>query len=222
MLGFEAVSKSYPGPDGAVPVLRDLSFVMHPGDLAVVQGPSGCGKSTLLFTAGAMMPPERGAVRFADQSVYGISRARRHRLRGTSVGFIFQRFHLIPYLNVEQNILWPLRWSANPVQAARRLPELARRLEIRHRLTHRPAQLSAGEQQRVAVARALLGRKALICADEPTGNLDEVNAAIVFDVLKDEAARGAIVLLVTHQHRLIGLGNTRIQWSHDGPVISRN
>lgn len=219
MLCFDAVCKTYAGPNGEVPVLRDLSFQMEPGDLAIVQGPSGCGKSTLLFTAGAMMPPEKGTVHLAGKDLYGRHRAQRHRIRGASVGFIFQRFHLIPYLDVRRNILWPLRWSAHPESAAGRFAELVRRLELGHRLEHRPAQLSAGEQQRVAVARALIGNKILICADEPTGNLDEDNAAIMMDILKAEASRGAMVLLVTHQRKLIDAGTLRIQWKNGLPEI---
>ncbi len=221
MLLFHDVSKSYPGPGGSLPVLRNISFQMDPGDLAVVQGPSGCGKSTLLFTAGSLMPPEGGSVQLAGVSIYQVTRARRHRIRGSCVGFVFQRFHLIPYLDVRENILWPLRWSAHPETSRRRFPELVRRLDIGHRLEHRPAQLSAGEQQRVAVARALIGGKSLICADEPTGNLDEENAGIVLDILKEEASRGVMVLLVTHQRRLIDMGTMRIQWQDGVPVIRK-
>jgi len=219
MLVFDHVAKSYPGPERRVEVLRDLSFTLDAGDLAIVQGPSGCGKSTLLFTAGAMLPPDRGRVQFGGNGVYGLPRYRRNRLRASSVGFIFQRFHLMPYLTVEENLLWPLRWCADSEQARRRLPELCRRLGLRHRLAHRPAQLSAGEQQRVAVVRALLGEKKLICADEPTGNLDEENADLVIGVLQEEAARGCMVLLVTHQHELAGLGNIHLAMGSDGRVV---
>ncbi len=219
MLSFYHVEKSYLGPEGRVEVLRDLSFSLDAGDLAVVQGPSGCGKSTLLFTAGAMLPPDRGTVTFGKDAVYGLPRFRRNRLRATSVGFIFQRFHLMPYLTVEENLLWPLRGCADGEKARQRLPELCHRLGLRHRLAHRPAQLSAGEQQRVAVARALLGEKMLICADEPTGNLDEENADLVIEVLHQEASRGCMILLVTHQHELAGLGNIHLAMGRDGQVV---
>ncbi len=206
MLTLEQVSTSYPSPQGRIPVLRNLDLRADPGDLVVVQGPSGSGKSTLLFTAAAMLPPDAGHVCCAGVSLYDLSRAARNRFRAASVGFIFQRFHLIPYLSVEDNLLWPLRWNPGARDHYRRVPELCRRLGLQHRLDHLPAQLSAGEQQRTAVARALLGDKRLICADEPTGNLDEENAALVIDVLKAEAARGCIVLLVTHQRELASLG----------------
>lgn len=214
MLIFENVNKSYVGPSGTVDVLKGFSCRFAPGDLAVLQGPSGCGKSTLLFIAGAMLRPNQGDVSLHGESLYRARASRRHALRGTSIGFIFQRFHLIPYLTVAENILWPLRWSAEPEAAASRLDALTHQLQIAHRLLHRPAQLSAGEQQRVAVARALIGRKQLICADEPTGNLDEDNAAIILDILKAEAQRGAIVLLITHQKAFADWGNRHLQW-HD-------
>lgn len=211
MLAFESVHKNYPGPGGPVKVLENIGFRLEAGDMAVVQGPSGCGKSTLLFTAGAMLAPDGGRVLLDGNSLYDASPARRNRLRGNSVGFIFQQFHLVPYLDVEENILCPLRWSSDPALSRKRLPALARRLGITHRLAHRPAQLSAGEKQRVAVARALVGGKRLVCADEPTGNLDEENAAVVLDVLREEVARGAIIVLATHQAGLDGRGNVHFR-----------
>ncbi len=219
MLSLQNIDKSYNGPEGEVAVLRDLNLKLESGDLAVVQGPSGCGKSTLLFTAGAMLPPERGKVFLMNDSVYDMPRPRRNGLRADTVGFIFQRFHLMPYLTVEENILWPLRWCSNGARLRRRLPELSQRLGIQHRFAHRPAQLSAGELQRVAVARALIGEKKLICADEPTGNLDEDNAGLVIDVLHEEADRGCMVLLVTHQHELAGLGNIHLAMGLDGKIV---
>jgi len=207
MLALQNISKAYRGPAGRVDVLRDFDLKLTSGDLAVIQGPSGCGKSTLLFTAGAMLPPDQGNVQLMHDSIYDMSRARRSHLRAQRIGFIFQRFHLIPYLNVEENILWPLHWSENEAGMEHRFIELSERLGIRHRFAHRPDQLSAGELQRVAVARALMGDKQLICADEPTGNLDEDNAALVIDVLREEAERGCMVLLVTHQRVLAHLGN---------------
>ncbi len=215
MLALRNINKAYQGPLGRVEVLRDFELTLKPGDLAVIQGASGCGKSTLLFTAGAMLPPDRGSVMLMEDSIYAMSRARRCRLRAEAVGFIFQRFHLIPYLTVAQNILWPLRWRALGTEAGQRLAAVSDRLGIRHRFEHRPDQLSAGELQRVAVARALMGDKKLICADEPTGNLDEANAAIVIDVLREEAERGCMVLLVTHQRELASLGNVYLDLGTD-------
>lgn len=221
MLVFDAVSKSYPGPEGPVPVFDCLSFTLCSGDLAVIRGPSGCGKSTLLFTAGAMLKPDRGTVRLGDHPLYQLGPSRRNAIRGTAVGFVFQRFHLVPYMSVAENILWPLRWSKAPGHCLEQLEELAERLRIQRRLRHLPSQLSAGEQQRVAVARALIGGKQLICADEPTGNLDQANSAVVMETLREEAARGRIVLLATHHSPDPGFGNVSLDWRGEGPELSR-
>ena len=198
MLLFENIQKTFPGPEGPVEVLKDVNFTVHCGKMTVIQGPSGSGKSTLLFTAGAMLPPDSGSILFDGQSIYDLSISKRNRFRGTSVGFVFQRFHLIPYLNVEENLLWALRRSKDLKTEMKRLPGLASDLGIQHRLKHRPAQLSAGEQQRVAVARALIGNKKLICADEPAGNLDKENAEIVIRHLRIFAENGGAVLMATH------------------------
>ena len=213
MLQLENIHKSFLGPTGAVPVLAGLSLAVQPGQLAVIEGPSGCGKSTLLFIAGAMSPPDKGTVQFDDVDPYALTPAARNRFRANRVGFVFQRFHLIPYLDVEANLRWPLRWCADPGKHIPRILELGERLGIRHRFAHRPAQLSAGEQQRVAIARALLGDKPLICADEPTGNLDDESAALVKDTLVQETRRGRIVLLVTHHKEWAAYSQVRVRLS---------
>ena len=222
MLAFEQVRKVYDGSGGRTEVLRGLDFRLSPGETAVIRGPSGCGKSTLLFTAGAMLPPDSGRVRLGDESLYEISGTRRNRLRASSVGFVFQRFHLVPYLTVAENILWPLRWQSDTGEPGQRFADLVRKLRLESRLNERPGHLSAGEQQRVALARALIGGKRLICADEPTGNLDEENAAIVLDMLKEEAGRGAMVLLVTHHATPPGYGDIECVWpDSDSPRVIR-
>ncbi len=129
-------------------------------------------------------------------------------------------FHLIPYLDVEANLRWPLRWCADPGKHIPRIAELGERLGIRHRFAHRPAQLSAGEQQRVAIARALLGDKPLICADEPTGNLDDESAALVKDTLVQETQQGRMVLLVTHHKEWAAHSQVRLHLPHPGTVKS--
>ena len=214
MICFDDVSKRYYGPGGRVDVIANLSFKVSAGEMAVICGPSGCGKSTLLFMAGAMLAPTEGSVTCEQHDIYSRTSGWRNRFRRTSVGFIFQRFHLIPYLNAEQNILWSLRWSADSAKSARRLPELARTLGIAHILAHYPHQLSAGEQQRVAAARAILGEKKIICADEPTGNLDEQNASLVMEAIRNEAQRGSTVLLATHDSDMFDMGHTRIDLRH--------
>lgn len=216
MLSVDAVHKAYDGPAGRAEVLRGIDLRLEPGELAVIRGPSGCGKSTLLFTAGAMLPPDTGRVTLNGKDLYALSRGRRHALRAAAVGFVFQRFHLMPYLTVAENILWPLRWHPDPAPGERRLPELVDRLGLGPRLQHRPAQLSAGEQQRVAIARALAGNKRLVCADEPTGNLDEGNAAVILDMFKEEAERGVMILLVTHHEVPAGYASLELRMNPEG------
>ena len=164
-----------------------------------VQGPSGCGKTTLLLAAGALLRPTRGRVLVNGEDPYALSSGQRARFRAVNVGFVFQQFHLVPYLDVLDNTLVPtLALGANGGARARAL-ELAARFGLTERLHHLPAALSTGERQRVALARALLNKPKLLLADEPTGNLDAENGQIVLRCLAEFARDGGAVLLVTHE-----------------------
>jgi putative ABC transport system ATP-binding protein len=210
MLQIQNVTKKYSARRSEVTAVEQLSIHLQPGDLAVVHGHSGSGKSTLLFMAGGMLPPDSGSVTFQNQQIYQWPTYRRNRFRNHSIGFIFQRFHLIPYLSVRENIRLPLHLQPNATSRAaetKLIESIACRLQIDQRLNHLPAALSVGEQQRVAVARSIIGKKQLILADEPTGNLDTENAEIVAKVLKEESSRGRIVMVVTHDPSLLTLGN---------------
>ena len=209
MLKIEQVSKSYRKRNAAVTAAEDISLTLQSGDFAVIHGPSGSGKSTLLLMAGGMLEPDAGKVFFDENDVYHWPSRQRNRYRKQAVGFIFQRFHLLPYLTVRENIRMPLALQG----AAREkglIEAVAERLGLAHRLQHRATELSVGEQQRVAVARALVGDKRLILADEPTGNLDEENVRSVAQVLRQESENGRIVVLVTHNPALRDLGNRRL------------
>lgn len=211
MLQLKNASKTYRSRGQTIHALTDLSLKLDPGDFAVVHGPSGSGKSTLLFLAGGMLPPDSGDVTFDGDRIYKWSPHRRNKFRNQSVGFIFQRFHLVPYLSVSDNIRLPLALKRGKRPSKDAVKAIAERLQIGHRLQHRPSELSVGEQQRAAIARAIIGDKRLILADEPTGNLDTDNAAIVTDVLKQESAEGRIVMMVTHNPDLMGIGNKTIK-----------
>jgi putative ABC transport system ATP-binding protein len=206
MLKIEHVSKTYRKGAAAVTAAEDISLALEPGDFAVVHGPSGSGKSTLLLIAGGMLEPDSGKVLFEESDIYGWSPRKRNRYRNQAVGFIFQRFHLLPYLSVADNIRIPLALQGRGREHGP-IREVAERLGLAHRLQHRPSELSVGEQQRVALARAIVGDKRVILADEPTGNLDEENVKIVGAVLKQESQAGRIVALVTHNRLLKALGN---------------
>src|SRR5437764_5922627 len=196
MLEIRELSKTYRGPAGPVRVLQGLSLDVAAGEFVAVQGRSGCGKTTLLLAAGGLLRPGAGQVRVAGQELYALSEEARARFRAAHVGFVFQQFHLVPYLSILDNVLAPSLALAVP-DAEKRAHELIARLGLSHRARHVPAELSTGERQRTALARALLNRPKLHLADEPTGNLDRENAAVVLGHLAEFAGSGGAVLLVT-------------------------
>jgi putative ABC transport system ATP-binding protein len=198
MIQLEQVSKVYQTNDGPVHALSDVSLSVEQGEFVAVQGPSGCGKSTLLTIVGGLGTPTSGRVTVGGQDVVAMSPAARARFRAERIGFVFQMFHLLPYLTVLENVLV----AALPGQeaAARgRAGQLLEKFQLGRRLRHHPGQLSTGECQRVAIARALVNRPQLVLADEPTGNLDAQNSTSVLDLLSGFRAGGGTILLVTHQ-----------------------
>ena len=165
-----------------------------------MRGPSGCGKTTLLLIAGGLLSPDSGQIGLNSQDPYELGPEMRNKLRAQTIGFVFQQFHLIPYLTVRQNIqVASLAVPAN--EAAERTQELISHFGLDDRAGHVPAQLSTGERQRTALARALLNRPKVILADEPTGNLDKDNARTVLGYLSQYVSDGGCVLLVTHDDR---------------------
>jgi ABC-type lipoprotein export system ATPase subunit len=197
LIELEAVTKHFAGPSGPVVALDAVSFALAPGDFVGVCGPSGCGKSTLLLLAGTLLRPTAGRVLLAGCDVYAAAPAARRRLRATTVGFVFQQFHVLPYLTVLENVLAPSVALPSP-DARQRAAELVAQFGLTERRDHLPAQLSTGEKQRTALARALLNRPRLLLADEPTGNLDPENGRLVLDALAAFATAGGAVLMVTH------------------------
>ncbi len=177
--------------------LNRVTLEIGAGEFVVVRGPSGSGKTTLLLSVGGMQRPSAGSVTLAGENLYAMSSSERARVRATRVGFVFQMFHLVPYLSLLDNVLlaapaWP------SAEARTRANELLEQFGLAKRATHRPDELSAGERQRLAVARALLNRPDVLLADEPTGNLDPENAAGVIGHLADFHKAGGTVVLVTH------------------------
>lgn len=193
----DAVSKRYGSGSAATLAVRDASLQLGPGEFLALMGRSGCGKTTLLNLLGAMDLPTSGHVWLAGQDTSALSDNALTALRRRTVGFVFQAFHLLPTLTVAENIAIPLRLAGQP--AGSRVHELAERLGIASRLDAYPHQLSGGEAQRAALARALIHRPALIIADEPTGNLDTQAAATVMDLLSRlSREQGAAVIMATH------------------------
>ena len=194
-LQIESLSKSYSGPKGRIDVVNEVSLTINAGEFVAVQGPSGCGKTTLLLAAGALLQPTRGRVLLNGQDPYELSSGQRAQFRALNIGFVFQQFHLVPYLDVLDNILAStLALKRNGNEHGRAL-ELVEQFGLTNRLRHIPAALSTGERQRVALARALLNNPKLLLADEPTGNLDEENGQVVMRCLAEFARAGAAVLL---------------------------
>ena len=198
LLLIEFLSKSYRGPTGTIRAVDGASLTVRAGEFVAVQGPSGCGKTTLLLAAGALLQPTCGRVLLDGQDPYVMSSGQRARFRATAIGFVFQQFHLVPYLDVLDNILAPTLAIRGARGARARAVGLAEQFGLADRLRHTPAGLSTGERQRVALARSLLNQPKLLLADEPTGNLDEQNGRIVLNCLAEFAQAGGGVLLVTH------------------------
>jgi len=192
------LTKSYRGADGDIPVLTDVSLSFETGKMHAVVGPSGCGKSTLLMLCGGLIRPDTGSIWVGEENLSTMPARTRERAQAELVGFVFQQFHLIPYLDVEENIM--VSCLARPVSEARpRCQELIERLGLGHRRGHIPAKLSSGEQQRVALGRALMNRPKVLIADEPTGNLDGGNTDHLLGLMREFADDGGLVLLATHE-----------------------
>jgi putative ABC transport system ATP-binding protein len=197
----ENLTKSFRGPTGKVQALLGVSFSVVAGELAVVQGPSGCGKTTLLLVLGGLLQPDSGRVCIDGQEVQSLFPEQRAQFRSANIGFVFQQFHLVPYLSVRENVLTP---ALGRVSAAlrERAGELITRFGLQERARHLPSELSTGERQRTALARALLNQPKVLLADEPTGNLDPENAETVWKCLQRFADEGGTVLVVTHDNAL--------------------
>jgi putative ABC transport system ATP-binding protein len=203
LLEVENLSKSYPGPEGPVPVLRGVDLQLRAGETLALRGESGSGKSTLLHLAGGLDRADGGRITIDGRQVTGLDDAGRAALRRGTVGIVFQQFNLIPSLTVGANIAFQARLAGrHDVAGAARLAEA---LGLTAQLRKYPEQLSGGQQQRVAIARTLAARPALVLADEPTGNLDEATAKVVLDqMLALVAETGAALMMVTHSPDLAG------------------
>ncbi len=224
----EGLHKRFVTAEGDVHAVNEVSFELQAGDFVALHGPSGCGKSTLLLMTGALLSPDEGLIEIAGKNPYHLNAEGRASFRAAHVGFVFQQFHLIPYLDVLDNVLvGDLVGQSGAGGATReRAHELLEKFNIGHRLHHVPSKLSIGEQQRVALARALLYEPDLILADEPTGNLDPENSEIILQHLANFADEGGAVIMVTHDDRAraaakssLHLDGGRLQVSDSGKQI---
>lgn len=204
MLNVENLTKSYPTPAEPLEVLKGISLSLQPGDSLAIVGPSGAGKSTLLQILGTLDAPTSGSVRLGETDPFALGSSELAAFRNREIGFIFQDHHLLPQLTVLENVLVPsLAASYHGTSALDRAQNLLERVGLKDRQTHRPAELSGGERERVAVARALLNEPKLILADEPTGNLDRQTAQAITDLLlRLQQESEAILITVTHSPKL--------------------
>lgn len=211
MLVLKDICKRYHQEEGPeIKVLQDTTFSLSAGDFVSIQGPSGCGKSTLLLVCAGLLSPDSGQVFLADTDVYSQSPNVRAQLRAQHMGFVFQQFHLIPYLNLRDNVR-SAALACGQKNADTRADMLMERFGLKDRANHKISALSIGERQRTALARALVCDPKLILADEPTGNLDPENSDEVLDALAEFAKAGGAVLLVTHDPTINRFSNRHVR-----------
>jgi len=207
----KSVSRVFPMPAGPVTALSGVSLRVERADYVAITGPSGCGKSTLLHLIGCVDSPSSGAILFEDRDVAALPERERSRIRLTRIGFVFQRFFLLPMLTAAENIELPQAEAGVAAPERRqRTRELLEYVGLADRAGHLPSQLSGGEMQRVAIARALANRPALLVADEPTGELDEETGNHVAGVIDRVHADGTAILVVTHNNALAARASRRL------------
>jgi putative ABC transport system ATP-binding protein len=212
------VVKEYPG-DPPVVALAGVSLRVDQGELVAIVGPSGSGKSTLLHVMGTLERPTRGVVRVAGADTSTMSDKQLSGLRARCLGFVFQQFFLLDGLKVLDNVADGLLYRGGRLADRRRLArEAIKRVGLAHRIGHRPNQLSGGEQQRAAIARALAGRPSLVMADEPTGNLDTATGASILELLRELHQEGTTIVVITHDLDVAAAMERRIE-IRDGQII---
>jgi len=219
LLELEQVSRVY-GDEVPVYALRDVSLRIHAGDFVSIVGPSGSGKSTMLGLLGLLDLPTSGNVRVAGTDATTLDDATRSKLRGESIGFVFQQFHLIPHLTALGNVETALLYrDIKPRERRERSYQALADLGLSARADHRPVQLSGGEQQRVALARAIVTEPLMVLADEPTGALDTANAAHVLEVFQELRSPERAVVLVTHDPTVANTAHRKVSM-RDGEIVS--
>jgi putative ABC transport system ATP-binding protein len=214
------LGKTYRSGKLEVPALRDVTFAVEPGEFVSIVGPSGSGKSTLFYVLGGLTSPTTGTLTIRGHDFSRLSDSERTRLRRAHIGFVFQRFNLLPTISAEDNIelAHEIADTRKPLDRVL-LDHLAELLKIKGRLQHRPNELSGGEQQRVALARALITKPAIVLADEPTGNLDTQNSDAVLEMLRTSSRElGQTVLMITHNPEAATIAD-RILHMRDGQIV---
>jgi putative ABC transport system ATP-binding protein len=221
VLDLVNVSKSFGEGSAAVKALAQATLSVAPGTMVAVMGPSGSGKSTLLTLAGGLEDPDEGDVLVGGEPLSRMSRNGRARLRRRVIGYVFQDYNLLPGLTAAENVSLPLELDGFPARKARAAGMVAlEQLGLANRAGHYPDQLSGGERQRVSIARAVVGDRRLLLADEPSGALDSANGEAVMDLIRAACDRGVAALVVTHDAHLAARAN-RIVSIKDGHLVSQ-
>jgi putative ABC transport system ATP-binding protein len=219
VLELDGVSKVY-GEEPPVDALRGVSFSVRRGELVAIVGPSGSGKSTLLHIIGTLEPPSSGVVRIGGVDAAQLNDRDLSQLRARQVGFVFQQFFLAEHATARENVADGLLYAGVPAaERYRRADEALERVGLSERATFKPAKLSGGERQRVVIARAVVGRPAIVLADEPTGNLDSAAGASIIELIRELNAAGATILMITHDTGLADRMPRHIRVL-DGQVVS--
>ena len=219
ILKAENLEKTYRVGKVDVPALRGVSLAVQEGEFLAVMGPSGCGKSTMLHLLGGLLTPTKGRIVIDGEDLTAASDARRTDIRRRKIGFVFQRFNLFPTLTAEGNLRLAERIHGNGADDPDRRREILRMLKLEDKMHHKPLELSGGEQQRVALARAVVNRPAIVLADEPTGNLDSENSALVLKMFRDLNDRfNQTVIMITHNPEAAAACQRIIQM-RDGHIV---
>ncbi len=220
MIELRGVAKYYQAGKQRLPILRDVDLSIAAGESVAIMGPSGAGKSTLLNILGILDGYDAGEYRLDGKLVKNLSESQAARLRGQSLGFVFQSFNLLPFKSAVENVALPLYYQGVPRRHRDALARsLLERLGLAERLHHRPNEMSGGQRQRVAIARALITEAPVILADEPTGNLDSRSSAEVMDLLLEIQRSGKTLLLVTHSEAIAARAQRIVRLS-DGQVVT--
>jgi putative ABC transport system ATP-binding protein len=217
IIKLEKISKSYQRPgEGELKVLKGVDFEVSRGEFVAIIGSSGSGKSTLMNILGLLDSPDSGSYELAGQDVSGMSAIERAGTRNSTIGFVFQQFHLLPRTTAAENVELPLVYSrGEQVDTRKKAVDALCRVGLEERLTHFTSELSGGQQQRVAIARALINDPDIILADEPTGNLDQASGRQVMELFRELNDLGSTILLITHDRQLAKLAR-RVVYIDDG------
>jgi lipoprotein-releasing system ATP-binding protein len=221
------IHKTYKMGQTHLQVLKGLDLSVNEGEFVAIVGASGCGKSTLLHILGALDKCDKGIVEFQQRDIEKYSSTELNRFRNSSVGFVFQFYHLLDELSVQENVLLPamaqsssIKWFSVRKNARKRADMLLERMGLADRIKHKPYQLSGGERQRVAIARALMNDPKLLLADEPTGNLDSETGSGILEALQEFNRQGQTIVMVTHDDRIADRAHRTIRLA-DGKVLKQ-